>query len=90
MADSNYAYTCLGGGNALEIIADGTGLVTEVDETNNTLTLFVECAIQPQPDLVIDNIRLNGNSIFYQIANIGQAPADASVTETADRRRHGR
>ena len=76
----NYTYTCSPPGDIMEIIADGTGLVNESDETNNILIVTLTCMAQPQPDLVIDNFEFNGNTIFYHIANNGQAAAAASVT----------
>ena len=75
----NYPYTCSPPGDIMEIIADGTSLVTEGDETNNTSTLFITCLAQPQPDLTIDGVRL-GSTIFYSITNTGQAAAAATVT----------
>ena len=57
-------YTCSPPGDIMEIIADGTSLVNESDETNNTLTVILTCMAQPQPDLVIDNFELTATPFF--------------------------
>ena len=84
----NYAYACSAPGDMIEIIADGTGLANESDETNNTLTLILSCIAQPQPDLVIDNFEFNGSTIFYHITNNGQAAAGRQCHPAAHRWQH--
>ncbi len=64
----------VGGGR----IINNRGQVAEANETNNTLPVPLTCAVQP--DLVIDNYKLSGTTIFYRISNVGQAPASPSWT----------
>ena len=64
----------------MEIIADGRKQVAEADDDNNTLTVYLTCGPQAQPDLVIGDMLFNGSTIIYDITNIGQAAAGASWT----------
>ena len=74
----NYAYTCSAPGDTMEIVADGTNLVIEGNQDNNTLTNDATCS--GQPDLLIDSIKFSGTAIFYRVTNAGQVLAGPTWT----------
>ncbi len=58
----------------IQVILDSTDKVSESNETNNTLTRSLSCAL-PLPDLAVTNIRFTDDCrTIVSLANLGDAP----------------
>ncbi|MGD0353655.1 MAG: CARDB domain-containing protein [Dehalococcoidia bacterium] len=85
---AGYTYSCTLPSDSLVVKADTGGTVVESSEANNSYTESWSCLILGpvrtltlKPDLVVENIWLVGDKIYYEIKNNGGLAAGASTSE---------
>jgi hypothetical protein len=83
---TSYTYSCTLPGDSLVVKADTSNAVVESSEANNSYTKSWSCLliVTPmfvlKPDLVIENIWLVGDAIYYKIKNNGSVASGASTS----------
>jgi subtilase family serine protease len=84
---AGYTYSCTLPSDSLVVKADTGGTVIESSEANNSYAESWACLkivgpmFELKPDLVIENIWLVGDTIYYKIKNNGSGTAAASTSE---------
>jgi len=86
-AFAGYTYSCTLPSDSLEVKADTGNAVVESSEANNSRAESWACIMRVvptfvlKPDLVVEDIWLVGDTIYYKIKNVGSGDAGASTSE---------
>ncbi|HDM66862.1 MAG TPA: hypothetical protein ENG62_00540, partial [Thermoplasmatales archaeon] len=75
-----YTWRLSGKEDEIKVVADGDNSVDEENEDNNEKIEYVTATQTGQPDLVIADIFIGGDHVYYRIQNTGEATANTSTT----------
>jgi len=76
----DYKWHISGDRGEIKIVADGNNAIIEENEKNNERIEDVTASQKGRPDLIITDIFIGGNLVYYRIQNTGDAVADNSTT----------
>ena len=76
----NYKWRITGNSDEIKIVADGNNTVEEENEDNNVRIKEITSSKPGKPDLIISDIFIGGDKVYYRIQNIGEATANSSRT----------